>query len=118
MERSKFIKEYLNASDQLDRKRLKALTTKSIEADIDYGLFKHNRLIMVMEELSELSQQTAKVLRGRMDKIRLVEEMADVAICLKYLEETCDISTSDLYRAMNVKLDRLDNIMKEKGVYR
>ena len=45
------------------------------------------------------------------------EEMADVALGLVYLQEICGVSTLDLYKAMNVKIDRLERILDEKGVY-
>lgn len=44
--------------------------------------------------------------------------MADVQICIWYLQEIYDIETNDLYKAINVKIDRLDNTIKDKGVYK
>ena len=118
MDRTRFIKEYNKASDQLDKRRMKKLINKSVELGTLGDQKGHSNLIITMEELSELGQQTSKLLRGRCDKIRLVEEMADVMICFGYLKEIGGISTNDLYKAMNVKLDRLDKVMNEKGVYK
>lgn len=70
-----------------------------------------------MEELAELSQQTSKAVRGKCDKVGLIEEMGDVAFALVYLQEICGVSTSDMYKTMNVKLDRLERVLDEKGIY-
>lgn len=39
--------------------------------------------IICMEEMAELQQQISKYLRGCGDRLCLLEEMADVYICLK-----------------------------------
>lgn len=117
MERSKFVEAFNKASDQLDKKKLRKLTKRSVDSvsgDEPRGL--HN-LIIVMEELAELGQQTSKAARGRCDKVGLTEEMADVALGLAYLQEICGVTTLDLYKAMNVKVDRLERVLNEKGVY-
>ncbi len=41
---------------------------------------------VAMEELAELQQQVSKQIRGYDDPIGLLEEMADVYICLDYLK--------------------------------
>ena len=118
MERGKFVEAFNKASDQLDKKKLIKIIRKSvgsINESEERGY--HYHLIIVMEELAELAQQTSKVARGRCDKIGLIEEMADVALGLVYLQEICGVSTLDLYKAINVKVDRLERVLNEKGVY-
>lgn len=117
MDREKFVDAFAKASDQLDKKKAKRITKRSVDSNVgDEQRGRHN-LIILMEELAELTQQTSKAARGRCDKIGLIEEMADVAIGFLYLQEICDISTLDLYKAMNVKIDRLERVLNEKGVY-
>lgn len=117
MERGKFVEAFNKASDQLDKKKLRKLTRRSVVSIHGNEERGHHNLIIVMEELAELVQQTSKAARGRCDKIALTEEMADVALGLVYLQEICGVSTLDLYKAMNVKVDRLERVLNEKGVY-
>lgn len=116
MERSKFVEEFNKASDQLDKKRFHKITKKVIDANREHNKDQNNYLI-VMEELGELSQETSKAGRDKLDRFGLIEEMADVALSLVKLQKMCDISTLELYKAMNVKLDRMERILNEKGVY-
>lgn len=118
MERSKFVDEFYKASNQLDKKRIKKLIKRVINSNSKEGEIrgKHD-LIIVMEELAELSQKVSKVARGRCDKDGLMEEMADVALSIIYLQDICDVSTLDLYKAINVKIDRIEKVLNEKGKY-
>lgn len=61
---------------------------------------------VVMEELAELQQQISKQIRGCDDTIGLLEEMADVYICLYFLGSIFGISREDLEKAIDVKLER------------
>ena len=117
MDRGKFVDAFAKASDQLDKKKLRKITRKSVDSINGSEERGHHNLIIVMEELAELAQQTSKAARGRCDKIGLTEEMADVVLGLVYLQEICGVSTSDLYKAVNVKVDRLERVLNEKGVY-
>ena len=62
--------------------------------------------IIVMEELAELAQQVSKRLRGNENRISLLEEMADVSICLSMLQYMNDITSCQLEDAINIKLKR------------
>lgn len=117
MERSKFVEAFHKASDQLDKKKLRKITRRSVDSVHGNEERGHHNLIIVMEELAELGQQTSKAARGRCDKIGLIEEMADVALGLVYLQEICGVSTLDLYKAINVKIDHLERVLNEKGIY-
>lgn len=65
--------------------------------------------IICMEEMAELQQQISKYLRGCGDRLCLLEEMADVYICLKYLEKVFEIHPDQILKAIDVKL------LREKG---
>lgn len=43
-------------------------------------------LVIIMEKLAELSQQVSKKIRGEVDRMHLLEETADVYICLEELK--------------------------------
>lgn len=113
MEKRKFMKAYNQASDQLDKRRLRDVTRKAISSSKSRKL----EFIMVMEELAELSQQAAKAGRGIGNRESLIEEMADVCLSLVRLQELYGISTLELNKAINVKMDRLDQVLDKKGRY-
>ena len=78
----------------------------------------HRNLIIVMEELSELSKEISKELRGKGDKTNILEELADVQVGLYYVQEICKINDEDLHKAINVKMKRLEDVLKANGKYR
>lgn len=65
--------------------------------------------IICMEDMAELRQQISKYLRGCGDRLCLLEEMADVYICLKYIEKVFEIHPNQTLKAIDVKL------LREKG---
>lgn len=71
-----------------------------------------------MEELSELSKEISKELRGKGDKTNILEELADVQLGIYYVQEICKINNEDLYKAMNVKMKRLEDVLKANGKYK
>lgn len=68
-----------------------------------------------MEELAELSQAIAKELRDKGDNINLLEELADVQLGIYYVQEIFSITDENLHKAMNVKMRRLENVLKHNG---
>lgn len=65
------------------------------------------KLQIAQEELSELIQAISKYMRGTPDSSMLVlEELADVAIVLSYIQQICGFSLEDLVKAINIKLER------------
>lgn len=74
----------------------------------------HNeKCTVVMEELAELIQQISKQIRGNGDEYGLLEETADVYICLEFLKLLFKIDHDMLQKAIDVKLAReLDRLGK------
>lgn len=108
MDRQKFAREFYRVSEHLDKKRLKTLIKESLigrEKEV---------LVICMEELAELQQEISKIFRGKTSRIGLIEEIGDVILLLESIKEICDISTLEVNRAMNVKLGRLDQIVRER----
>lgn len=62
--------------------------------------------VIIMEELAELQKELSKALRGKGDRMNLIEELGDVYLCVKYIQEIFDISDETLAKAVNVKLSR------------
>ena len=71
-----------------------------------------------MEELAELSKEISKELRGKGDEISILEELADVQLCIYYIQEICGISNDALCKAINVKTARLSDVLKNKGEFK
>lgn len=120
MNRERFKQEYINAKNELDKKELKGII-KSFTIGNKYSEFstEHSyNLVLAVEELSELQKAIIKYLRGSEDKITIIEEMADVLISIMSVQSSLAIPTDDLYKAVNVKANRLNNTIKETGEYR
>lgn len=91
---------------------------KSIQSTNDrLGGNGNYNLVIAMEELNELGQQISKVLRGKLDKSHLIEEVADVTIALQYVKQICDISETELNNAIQYKIKRLDDTINSQGLY-
>lgn len=72
---------------------------------------KDRQLLIAMEELAELSQELSKQLRGKGNRVGILEEMADVAIATRYARRVLGITDEELNQAICVKLDEaLDKI--------
>ena len=85
----------------------KEIINKSIE---HYG--KEKQSITCMEECSELIQCISKELRGKTDIVHLTEEMADVLICIKMLQQIYSIDTSELESWIQAKQQRIKDRME------
>ena len=86
----------------------KAIVDRSIEF---YG--KEKQSIVCMEECSELIQAISKELRGKSDINHLVEEMADVLICIELLKKMYDIGDSELESWVYAKQRRIKERMRD-----
>ena len=115
MERDKFIDKF-QSTVPLNAKDISEILQKSINSV-------HNtnedgiHLVIVMEELSELIKEISKVFRGKGDAVCLLEECADVQIGLYYIQEIFNISDYNLQKAVAVKINRLNERLKEKETF-
>lgn len=69
--------------------------------------------VVCMEECSELIKECSKMLRGKGNKSCLIEEIADVKICLVMLEKMYEISAIDVNAVMLEKIERLKKRIEE-----
>lgn len=119
MERHKFLDLFGRAKPHIEKRDILRVLRRSIDANMTDGNPRgHRNLIIVMEELSELTKEISKELRGRGDKVAITEELADVQLGIWYVQQICDISSDDLHRAINVKSDRLKQVLDSKGQYK
>lgn len=100
---NEFTKEYNERYGQkIDRRQMIDILTRNYQ---DYGV--ERELVIIMEELSELIQQVSKTYRHEEDPMHLLEEVADVYICLEQLRMVANITPDALDAAMLVKLNRI-----------
>ena len=72
--------------------------------------------VICMEECSELIQAVSKQIRGIGSKENLVEEMADVTICLEMLKDIYDIDDTEIGQQIQYKQDRMEQRMDREGI--
>lgn len=119
LNREVFIEQLNKTDSSIDEERMLDMLTKSVDSNLSDGNPRgHRNLIIVMEELSELSKEISKELRGKGDKANILEELADVQLGIYYVQEICKINNEDLRKAMNVKMKRLEDVLKANGKYR
>lgn len=119
MNREVFIEQLNKTDSSIDEEWMLDMLNQSVDSNLSDGNPRgHRNLIIVMEELSELSKEISKELRGKGDKINILEELADVQLGIYYVQEICKINNEDLRKAMNVKMKRLEDVLKVNGKYR
>lgn len=64
--------------------------------------------IVAIEEMSELTKEITKDLRGDANINNIVEEMADVHIMLMQLQKMYNINLQTLFEKIEFKLERLE----------
>lgn len=62
--------------------------------------------IIAMEEMAELTQQISKDLRGQLDRDHLIEEYADVMICMQMLKLIHHMSDGEINAVIEAKIGR------------
>lgn len=118
MDKDKFISQLYSSDKNIDKQWIMEVMKQSVDSNLKDGNPRgHRNLIIVMEELSELSKEISKELRGKGDQYNILEELADVQLGIYYVQEVCGISNDDLHKAINIKAKRLEKILNEKGKY-
>lgn len=120
MEHIEFVRRFSHASADIDMSDIMSTIILSINAlKNDTKICNTDRqMIVAMEELSELQQAISKNLRGKGDRFNTIEEIADVLISIMYLQYILSIPTCSIYKAMNVKIDRLRDELEKIGAYK
>lgn len=119
MDKTQFVKRLESINDTIDKKWISKVLNTSIDCNLHDGNPRgHHNLIIVMEELAELSKEISKQLRGKGDNINILEELADVQIGIYYVQNICNISSDMLNKAINVKTERLEKVLNETGIFK
>lgn len=118
MDKDLFIKK-MKTSIPMEKDEIMEIITNHVNSNMDDGYPRgHRNLIVSMEELAELTQEISKVIRNKSDYITLLEEMADAKLSIYYIQEILKISDETLEKAMAVKMNRINDSLKEKGQYK
>lgn len=64
------------------------------------------QLAVVIEEMAELTQELTKMLRGRDNRTGVIEELADVQLCVWVTMKMLGITDKEINQAIQVKSDR------------
>lgn len=64
------------------------------------------QLVIAIEEMSELTKEISKDLRGKGNREHIIEEMADVQLMLDQIKEYYNISQDDIYKIKRKKILR------------
>ena len=70
------------------------------------------QLIMVVEEIAELTKEITKYFRGKDNRENIIEEVGDVYIMLEQMKIIFDISAEELEITTNKKMKRLEDLLK------
>ncbi|MFR4368813.1 MAG: hypothetical protein ACLT4F_08550 [Clostridia bacterium] len=104
MELNEF-KEKFNSISLTDEKLQDYIDYVAENVNENYTISQH--VIICIEECSELQQTLTKLIRGKTeDKMHILEEMADVILAIKYLQNKLNISDEELNKAICVKAKR------------
>ena len=71
-------------------------------------------LIKVCEELGELQAEVFKAVKGKENREKILEELADVYFVLGYIKEIYHISDEELDEKMKAKVQDFEKVLKEK----
>lgn len=112
----------------MDRELLKEKLVSQTSEDYQYDTLRHSNeiinnlisssapidnirgirnLIIAMEELSELQKEISKAIRGKIDRVGLLEEIIDVEHSIDVLKNIYDISDEELNKIKFAKLEQI-----------
>lgn len=119
MDRNIFKEKFVEAKSDLDKEWISKVLVDSIDSNLKDGNPRgHRNLIIAMEELAELSKEISKELRGKGDEISILEELADVQLCIYWIQEICGINNEALCKAINIKTARISDVLKDEGAFK
>lgn len=114
MDKKQIKKELKRKRKLLSKKKTSAIMTQSIKDHSKFIYAKNSiDLVMAMEEMAELSQETSKYIRGKGDKQHLAEEIGDVYNALEMIKIVTGISDEDVDVMKDIKFRRQDKRNKE-----
>lgn len=112
MDREIFAEQFLDRLEKHSNgEKLNAVELANIIKDGD----ETTKAIIAIEELSELQKELTKFIRDEPDEVGILEEMADVYICLMTMQKIFCFDGKILDAAIEVKLLRLKDNLENGG---
>lgn len=114
MDREKFVEELHKMDPNYNPGYVKkpAEIDDVMQACIDHAKNNYMRddnmyqFVVVIEEMAELTQELTKMLRGRDNRTGVIEELADVQLCVWVTMKMLGITDEEINQAIQVKSDR------------
>lgn len=106
---------FLEVMEELERLPDIDLRDKDLASSIKIN-GEQKKKIICMEEPAELIQAVSKDIRGKLDRDNMIEEMADVMICLEMLKIMHQVKDEELQKWIDYKIDR--QMERDKAVIR
>ena len=78
-----------------------------------YG--KNGQMLIALEEMSELTKELVKNMRGRDNIAEITEELADVYVTLEHIKRIIGIADAAVYKIAHEKIDRLEQRLIAAG---
>lgn len=113
MDRDEFSKKLINDEEPLSDAQIKEILISSLSPETENKFRGYTNMIIAIEEFAECSKEITKVLRGKPDRVHLIEELADVQLSIMYIQEILQISDSCLKKAISVKMKRVNDTLEE-----
>lgn len=88
------------------------LIDSSVPIKIERGT---RNLIIAMEELSELQKEISKTIRGKFDKIGVIEEIIDVEHSIDVIKNIFQITDEELEKIRFAKLEQIKARCKDNN---
>lgn len=100
--------------DTLEQKEeiINNLIESSVPVDVERGT---RNLIIGMEELSELQKELSKAIRGKLDRVGLIEEIVDVEHTIDVIKNVFQISNQELEKVRFIKLEQIKAKCKDNN---
>lgn len=114
MNRDELRKAVQTETPELNRDWVRKLIRKNLMR----MLHKHGshtiQKVICLEELAEMQQEISKSIRGRGDRIGILEEWCDCCIALWTIQEMYHMDVDDLNRIIKIKIKRLEKGLEEE----
>jgi hypothetical protein len=119
MDRKQLAEAMKAGNTAYDRENIRGITRRSIESapeSIDgYGV---RALVIALEELSELTKELTKELRGKGDRTGIIEELSHVYLSCGYIQEVLGITDKEVQQVQMLKMEQIEKGLEEEEYYR
>lgn len=112
MKYDEFVRKMREPTVPMTEKELNNILERSLSPETPDKFKGFNNLIIEIEEFAEITKEATKYLRGKSNPMCLLEELADAQLAIRYIQKICNISDESLQKAMHIKMQRVDETLK------